>query len=233
MRQMTMFPDKVKPLMIRDLPVSNRPLYRIQKASPSALSDSELLQLVGRFRRLDTASELLVKAEDLAGLGTMSIPEFTVLSGVGLASAAAIKAALELGRRRVTETGPEAMMIRSPADCASLLAPDMQHLEQEHLVTVILNTRNRVIKVHTCYVGSLNASMVRVGEVFREAIRCNGAAIVVAHNHPSGDPAPSPVIWRKSQMRMTRWPFQASAEKMSAVQPGLQDAGYGKRRHRL
>ncbi|NOR83364.1 MAG: DNA repair protein RadC, partial [Ardenticatenales bacterium] len=121
-----------------------------------------------------------------------SIPEFTVQSGVSLASAAAIKAALELGRRGVTETAPEAMMIRSPADCASLLAPDMQHLEQENLVTVILNTRNRVLKVHTCYVGSLNSAMVRTGELFREAVRRNAAAIIVAHNHPSGDPTPSP-----------------------------------------
>ncbi len=195
MSQMFMFPDLaqpvVQPLMARDLPADTRPVYRIQRTSPGALSNTELLQLVGRFRRLDTASELLVKAESLAGLTLMSIPELTTLSGIGPTSAASIKAALELGRRGMAEAGSEAPTIRAPDDCANLLMAEMRHLEQEHLVTVILNTRNRVIKVHTCYVGSLNASMVRVGELFREAIRRNGAAIIVAHNHPSGDTTPS------------------------------------------
>ena len=196
MSQLFMFPELVepvvRPLMARDLPADTRPVYRIQRTSPGALANTELLQLVGRFRRLATASELLVKAESLAGLTRMSIPELTTLSGIGPTSAAAIKAALELGRRGMAEAGSEAPTIRAPDDCANLLMAEMRHLEQEHLVTVILNTRNRVIKVHTCYVGSLNASMVRVGELFREAIRRNGAAIIVAHNHPSGDPTPSP-----------------------------------------
>jgi DNA repair protein RadC len=72
-------------------------------------------------------------------------------------------------------------------------------LEQEHLRVMLLDTRNRVLAVPTIYVGSLNTSVIRVAEVFREAIRRNAAAIIVAHNHPSGDPTPSPVIWRKSQ----------------------------------
>ena len=89
-------------------------------------------------------------------------------------------------------TDDEPPQIRTPNQAAAILLPQMADLEQEHLVTLILNTRNRLLKLHTVYVGSLNTSLVRVGEIFREAIRRNAAAILVAHNHPSGDPSPSP-----------------------------------------
>jgi len=196
MSQLTLFPklhsDPPKPLAVRDLPADSRPAYRIQHVGPGALSNTELLQLVGRFKQLDTANQILVDAESLAGLAQMSIKELTDLAGVGPATASAIQAALELGRRLSTENGGEAHLIRSPADAANLLLPRMQHLEQEHLVSILLNTRNKVLHVHEIYVGSLNCSMIRVGEVFRAAIRRSAAAVIIAHNHPSGDPSPSP-----------------------------------------
>jgi DNA repair protein RadC len=83
-------------------------------------------------------------------------------------------------------------IIRSPADCAELLMCEMGHLEQEELWVVLLNTRNAVMKVHKLYRGSTNASMVRIGELFREAVRQNATSIIISYNHPSGDPAPSP-----------------------------------------
>jgi hypothetical protein len=86
--------------------------------------------------------------------------------------------------------------IKSPADAVAVLMAEMGHLDQEELRTVLLDTKSRVQDITTVYRGSLNASMVRVGEVFKEAIRINSAALIVAHNHPSGDPTPSPVIWR-------------------------------------
>ena len=82
--------------------------------------------------------------------------------------------------------------IRSPTDCAQLLMSEMAHLEQEHLRTILLNTRNGVIAVITVYIGTLNSSHIRTAEVFREAIRHNAASMIVVHNHPSGDPTPSP-----------------------------------------
>lgn len=82
--------------------------------------------------------------------------------------------------------------IRSPADAAAVLMVEMGHLDQEELRTVLLDTKSRVLGIATIYRGSLNASMVRVGEVFKEAIRLNSAALIVAHNHPSSDPTPSP-----------------------------------------
>jgi DNA repair protein RadC len=85
----------------------------------------------------------------------------------------------------------ERPMVKSPADAANLLMLEMGPLEQEHLRAVILDSKNQVLKVHTIYIGSLNTAVVRVGELFREAIRINAAAVIVAHNHPSGDPTPS------------------------------------------
>ena len=86
-------------------------------------------------------------------------------------------------------------MVGSPDDAAAILIPRMQHLEQEHLVVLILDTRNRLIgEPAEIYRGSLNQTMVWVGELLRPAIRANGASIIVAHNHPSGDPTPSPDV---------------------------------------
>jgi DNA repair protein RadC len=84
------------------------------------------------------------------------------------------------------------LQVKSPADIAQVLMAEMSHLDQEQLRTVLLDTKNRIQTIHTVYIGSLNASMVRVGEVFKEAIRRNSAAILVSHNHPSGDATPSP-----------------------------------------
>ncbi|MCA9869972.1 MAG: DNA repair protein RadC, partial [Anaerolineae bacterium] len=103
-----------------------------------------------------------------------------------------IKAALELGRRLLVTAPHERPQMRSPADAANLLMAEMSLLPQEHLRTVLLDTRNRVLSIPTIYVGSLNTAQVRVGEMFREAIRANCAGMIVVHNHPSGDPTPSP-----------------------------------------
>ncbi|MFO7633913.1 MAG: JAB domain-containing protein, partial [Caldilinea sp.] len=121
--------------------------------------------------------------------------------GIGPARAAQVKAALELGRRLLVAAPHERPQIRQPADAANLLTParaqersagarvaEMSLLSQEQLRTVLLDTRNRVISIPTVYIGSLNAAAVRVGEVFREAIRANSAAIMVVHNHPSCAP---------------------------------------------
>ena len=112
--------------------------------------------------------------------------------GVGVAKAAQIQAVLELGRRLTLEVAGERLQIRAPADAAKLLIPDMLHLEQESLRVMLLNTRNCVLGIHEVYKGSLNTALVRSADVFREAIRRNSAALIVAHNHPSGDPSPSP-----------------------------------------
>ena len=112
--------------------------------------------------------------------------------GVGPAKAAQLKAAIELGRRMVSAAPEERVVIHSPEDAANVLAYEMGALEQEELRVILLDTRHRVVDWKAVYKGSLNSSQVRVAEVFRDAVRVNAAAIVVAHNHPSGDPTPSP-----------------------------------------
>ena len=112
--------------------------------------------------------------------------------GIGVVKASRLKASLEFGRRVMINRPEERPQLTSPADAANLLMPDMVHLDRETLRLVLLDTRNRVMSTPTLYVGSLNSSVVRVGELFKAAIRENAAAIIVAHNHPSGDPNPSP-----------------------------------------
>ncbi|MEJ2758915.1 MAG: DNA repair protein RadC, partial [Anaerolineales bacterium] len=112
--------------------------------------------------------------------------------GIGRAKASAIKAAIELGRRLSLEAPEERPSIGSPRDAADLVMFEMQALEKEHLRVILLDTRNHVIEIYEVYRGSLNASVVRIPEVFTQAVRRNAASLVVVHNHPSGDPAPSP-----------------------------------------
>jgi DNA repair protein RadC len=126
--------------------------------------------------------------------------ELCLQHGVGEAKAAQILAAMELGKRLAATLPHERAKVHSPADVANLLMLEMGLLQQEHLRTVLLDTKNQVIRVVTVYAGSLNTAVVRVGEVFREAIRANSASIIVVHNHPSGDPTPSPEDVRMTEM---------------------------------
>ncbi|CRF28951.1 DNA repair protein RadC [Mycobacterium tuberculosis] len=122
----------------------------------------------------------------------MSIEQFTEIKGIGAAKALQIQAGIELGRRLARSAMNETVTIRSPQDVASLLMEDMRYLQKEHFVCLFLNTKNHVIGQETLSMGSLNASIVHPREVFRAAIKRSSASIVCAHNHPSGDPTPSP-----------------------------------------
>lgn len=114
--------------------------------------------------------------------------------GIGPAKAAQIKAALELGNRMMLESPDERPAIHSPAESAALVQFSMSALEQEELRVILLDVRNRVLYIEPVYRGSVNTSQVRVGELFKAAIRRNASAIVFVHNYPSGDPTPSPVM---------------------------------------
>lgn len=190
--------------MIRDMPVDERPRERFMQAGPRAVSSAELLAItlrtgVGGENVLRLAERLLVQMNGLSGLAQASIAEITRVKGIGPTKAVQIQAALELGRRLLATAPQERPRITSPADAANLLMSEMMFLEQEHLRVILLNTRNNVLKMPTIYVGSLNTSVVRIGEIFRAAIKENAAALIVAHNHPSGDPTPSPEDVRVTQ----------------------------------
>jgi DNA repair protein RadC len=178
---------------VADLPPSERPLRRLRDAGPSAISIKELLAcLLQTPHATHHAEELLVLFKDLPGIMHAREEELCEIHGIGPSSAARLKAALECGRRLMTTAPGDKFVVRSPADVAQMLMAAMSHLEQEHFKVLTLDTRNRVLADTTLYIGSLNASHIRVGEVFREAVKRNAAAIIVVHNHPSGDPTPSP-----------------------------------------
>ena len=183
--------------MIRDLPSGERPRERLLHYGAGALSTAELLAIILRVGSsgenvVRVAEKLLARYQGLPGLSQATIQELCAARGMGEAKAAQIKAALELGRRLLVAAPQERPQVRAPADAANLLMAEMSLLSQEHLRTVLLDTRNRVISIPTVYIGSLNSASVRIAEVFREAIRANCAAMIVVHNHPSGDPSPSP-----------------------------------------
>jgi DNA repair protein RadC len=176
-----------------DLPAEERPLYRLHHAGSSALATSELLALVlGTADAPGLSADLLDAFGSLHQLARASKAQLMKVRGIGEAQAGRLVAMLELGRRLRIPPAEERPRVTSPADGANLLLGRMAHLEQEELWVVLLDTRNRVLGISTIYKGSLNTSVVRIGEVFRPAVEAPAAAVIVAHNHPSGDPAPSP-----------------------------------------
>ncbi len=181
---------------IRDLEDQERPRERLAQLGPEALSTAELLAILLRVgvpgeNAVQLGTRLLQTFGGLSGLHRASFHELQSQHGVGVAKAAQIKAAIELGRRMVAAAPEERPTIHSPADAAALVLYEMSALTQEHLWVILTDTRNRVLHIEKMYKGSLNASTVRVGEVFRAAIQRNAASILVVHNHPSGDPTPS------------------------------------------
>lgn len=184
------------PLMVRDMPVTERPRERLRQEGAGKLSNAELIAILLRTgvqgeSVLNLAQRLLSKFHGLAGLARASFGELCEEKGLSEAKACQVLAAIELGQR-VAKLAPEqGDAVRSPQDVARLLLGEMSFLDQEHLRVVLLNTRNQVLRVHEVYVGNVNTSVVRIAEVLRPAIRENCPALIVVHNHPSGDPTPS------------------------------------------
>lgn len=182
---------------ITDLDVDERPRERLEKKGPGALSTAELLAILLRVgvegeNAVQLGSRLLEQFGGLTGLQRADFQEVCDVHGLGPAKAAQIKAAIELGYRLLKENPTLKDSISSPEDAADMIRYKMQALQQEELWVVLLDTRNRLIHIEEVYKGSLNSSQVRVGELFRAAIQRNAASIILAHNHPSGDPTPSP-----------------------------------------
>jgi DNA repair protein RadC len=188
---------------IHDLPQAERPRERLLSSGPHALSNAELLAILLRTgtrdeSALDVASRLLA-SRGLDGLQRASAHELAEERGLGPASAAQLKAALELGLRLATLQPEERPTITGPEDVLSLVGSEMAVLEQEELRVLLLNTKNQVQAIETVYRGNVNAAQVRISELLRDAVRRNCPNLLAVHNHPSGDPTPS-----KDDVRMTR-----------------------------
>jgi DNA repair protein RadC len=178
-------------MRIRELPLDEQPASRILERGPDALSDAELLALVSGQQDLAVCERSLQEYHGWIGLLRADIR--AVAASIGTPRKAAnLKAALEIGRRLVVASYETRFQVKSPADVAKLFMADMMGLDQEELRVAALDTKNRLLRVVTVYRGSVNSAQIRIGEVFKDAIRLNAAALIVAHNHPTGDPSPSP-----------------------------------------
>ena len=182
--------------MIRDMPQGERPRERLQGNGPGSLSNSELIAILLRTGSegesvINLATRLLSNFGGLAGMARISYGELCSVKGISDAKACQLLAALELGRRLVSLHPEDRAIIRSSQDVFNLLGAEMGFLDQEHLRILLLNTKNHVVGIKEIYVGNVNSSVIRVAEVLKPAIRENVPSIILTHNHPSGDPAPS------------------------------------------
>jgi len=194
---------------IQDLAEYERPRERLGKLGPEALNTAELLAILLRVgvpgeNAVQMGQRLLHDLGGLRGIQQATFAEVCNQHGLGPAKAAQIKAAIELGRRLQIDDPDQRPRINKPQDIADLVQYEMAGLVQEQLWVLVLDTRNRVISTERLYKGSLNSSTVRVGELYKVAIQKNAACIILVHNHPSGDPTPSP-----EDIQLTRSAVQA------------------------
>jgi len=189
--------DTTQGYRIKDLQESQRPRERLAKQGAEVLNDAELIAILLRVgmkgaSAVQIGQRLLFDFGGLDGLHRASFPELCKVEGIGPAKAAQLKAAIEVGRRIATIKPQERRLISSPQDVADQVQYKMAVLEQEELWVLLLDTRNHHIRTVQLYRGSLNASTVRPAEIFKHGIRNNAASLIIVHNHPSGDPSPSP-----------------------------------------
>ena len=181
-------------MKILDIPSENRPRERLQALGPSALSDAELLAIIlktgNKGENVIDMSNRLFSKYCLGKLSGCSLVELQEIKGIGGAKACQIQALFELGRRQ-SRANVLSKPLNSPKDVFDYLSPRMSHLEQEHFVVLLLDSKNRVKKEETVFIGTLNSSTIHPREIFKSAIKESANAIIVAHNHPSGDPTPS------------------------------------------
>lgn len=176
--------------------VSEKPRERLMNFGAQSLSNVELLAILintGRkgFSSIDIANELIKNHHSIRELKKLSINDLLRIKGIGLYKAITLKAAFELGERLNATSTIDKVKITSPGDVAELMMSKMKDLEQEHFVVLLLNSKNIVIKQSWIYKGTLNSSIIHPREVFNIAIRESSNAMIVVHNHPSGDVTPS------------------------------------------
>jgi len=181
---------------IKDLPQNDRPRERLFALGAGALTTPELVAIlirVGTSQRsaVSLGEHLLAHFGSIGGLAGAAAEELAGVHGIGAAKAAQIKAAIEFGSRVSLFAGEARPAIGGPRDVANLLMPDLRYLKKEVLKSLLLDTKNKVLGIKTVSIGDLSSSIVHPREVFKDAVLASAASIIVAHNHPSGDPTPS------------------------------------------
>jgi DNA repair protein RadC len=185
-------PPSYRPTKLRSLPLREQPAYRVS-ANAAGCSLVELLAaVIGGAQQIEVAESLLARfGGDIQRIHKAHVSELAQAAGVGQQTAVRLKAALALGLK-LHEPTAERPLVNSPADAAALIQYEMSLLEQEILKVILLDNRNHVIDIVDVYRGSVNSSQVRMAEVFKPAVQRMAPAIIVSHNHPTGDPTPSP-----------------------------------------
>jgi DNA repair protein RadC len=189
---------------VHDLPKSERPRERLKQFGPEALSAQELLALiigrgVSKKSVMTIAQELLIKFGNIKAISEATIEELSQIKGIGFAKAVQIKACFELGKRKDLEPELKDFDIKDPQSVIKAIRASIKDKAKEHFKLIFLNARNKILGISTISIGSLNASIVHPREVFKDAIMHNAYSVVLAHNHPSGDPEPS-----ENDIKMTK-----------------------------
>ncbi len=196
---------------VREMPEAERPRERLARLGPEALRDAELLAVLFRTgtRRegaVALAERLVGHFGDLRALGRASLEELRQVPGIGEVKAIEVKAALELGKRLALYTRPATKRIRKAGDVADLLMLRFKEYETECLLALLLNRKNEVLQTVEVSRGGLDGAAAAPRDVFRRAVRDGAAAVIVCHNHPSGDPEPS-----RSDVEVTKLLYEAGA----------------------
>jgi len=184
-------------IRITDLPEDQRPRERLIQHGAESLSDAELLAIIlrtgdGQRSALDLAHHLLNHGHGFRGLDAISIVELCEIRGIGPAKAAQIKAAIEIGRKLAEEKLPERKHLQTSRNVFDYLHERLRNQPREIFMMLLLTTQNKLIKELKLFEGSLYQTQVTPREVLKEAINGKAASVVFAHNHPSGEPVPSP-----------------------------------------
>ena len=188
--------DNNQHMTIKQMPLELRPRERLVQFGVGSLSNAELLAILlntGTKNRttLQVSEKLLAHFQNLGTMGRSTVEELCEIDGIGEAKASKVLAAFELGRRVSKASPSNRRIIESPEDAAQFLMDEMRHLDREHFKALVLNIKNQVLRCIDVSIGSLNSSIVHPRELYKMVIRHNGAAVIVVHNHPSGDPTPS------------------------------------------
>ncbi|MDF2820077.1 MAG: hypothetical protein K0R15_518 [Clostridiales bacterium] len=188
-----------KKLMMKELPISERPYEKCEKYGATSLSDAELLAVIIRtgsnsLRSTDLAERVLTLSENKRGLSILNyltINELKKVRGVGKVKAIQLQCVAEIAKRMAKSNAPEKLCVSSPSSLAQHFMSEMRYLTREQLMLVLLDTKNKVIFSKTISMGTVNSSLVSPRELFIEALKNDAVSVAVLHNHPSGDPTPS------------------------------------------
>lgn len=183
--------------MIKEIPIKERPRERFAKYSRQAISDYELIAIILRIGSnsesvIELSKRVLYKHKTLKDLSKVSINDLTKIRGIGKAKAIQLLAAIELGKRVSRESFSALDKLHSPDNVFKYLKDELELESQEHFIALYLNTKGELVHQQTLFIGSLNVSLVHPRELFKYAVLNSAASIIIVHNHPSGDPTPSP-----------------------------------------